>query len=333
MIIVTGGTGLLGSHLLLRLAGNNKPVRVLVRESSKPEQILETWKYYIPDPYEIFRKIEWQIIDPLNKASLMESIQDAQQIFHCAANVSFNPRKKKEIWNANVTFTSNLVDCSLELKSIRLIHVSSTAAIGKPQNEELADETSGWPIKPASIYAKTKTLGELEVWRGINEGLKAVIVNPSVILGPVTGRQGSAAIFETLRKGIKFYPSGTTGLVDVRDVAEILVQLADSDISGERFILNNANMSYRELFHKIALGFGNEPPKYLLSHRMTSIAWKLEWLLSLLTGNEPRITKQTSQAAQSIQKYSSEKISRHLGFSFRNIDETIKTTVKFYSRK
>lgn len=330
MIVVTGGTGLTGSHLLLRLAQNDKDIRVLVRPGGEPKKVLKVWRYYIPDPEALFRRIDWYPVDMFNRASLAEALQDSQQIYHCAASVSFNPRRKSEIWNSNVTLTRNLVNCCLEQPGCKLIHMSSIAAVGKPQGDIPADEICGWPVKPGSIYAKTKTLGELEVWRGISEGLNAVIVNPSVILGPGTGKQGSAMIFETMRRGLKFYPGGATGFVDVRDVAEIMFQLGDSDISGERFILNSANLSYRDLFTRIALRFDKKPPTAAVSTFMTSAAWKLEWLLTLFTGTEPRITKHTARSAHAIQQYSSQKIQDALNFTFKNIDTTIQENADFY---
>ncbi len=333
MITVTGGTGLLGSHLLLRLARTSNSIQALIRPGSNPEKIFTVWKYYIPDPEELFRHIDWHTVDMANRASFAEALQGSQYVFHCAANVSFNPRRKSEIWNANVTLLRNLVNCCLDLQIDKLIHVSSVAAIGKPQSGNMTDETCGWPVKPGSDYAKTKTLGELEVWRGINEGLNAVIVNPSVMLGPGTDNRGSTMIFESLRKGMKFYPSGITGFVDVRDVAEVMVKLADSQISGERFILNSANISYRELFTTITACLNKKPPSLAITPFMTSVAWKLEGLLTLFTGKEPRITRHTAHSAHAVREYSSQKILRTLDFSFRDIEDTIKDTAGYYSQE
>ncbi len=331
MITVTGATGLLGSHLLVRLLQDKIKIRALIRPGTDPSKIIPVWKYYLPDVESAFRQVEWYTCDLLNRASLTEALKESEKVFHCAARVSFDQRKKKAIWNANVTITRYLVDGCLELNIGKLIHVSSVAAIGKPQQDVLTDETCGWPVKPTSIYAKTKTLGELEVWRGIHEGLKAVIVNPSIILGAGNWKSGSSVIFDTLFRGLKFYPGGAAGFVDVRDVAEIMVMLGESPITGERFILNSANLSYGELFEKIALEFGNKPPKYPITPLITSLAWKLEWLLTLFTGKEPRITRQTAHSAHSMQAYSSEKICNTLGFSFRDIGETIKHITQCYT--
>jgi len=332
MIVVTGGTGLVGSHLLLSLAKANNAIRALIRPGSDPKKILAVWNHYTNDPDSLFERIDWYTVDLLNRASLAEALQGAHQVYHCAARVSFDPRRKSEIWNANVTLTRNLVNCCLELTNVKLIHVSSVAAIGRPREDGISDETCGWPVKPASIYSKTKTLAELEVWRGITEGLNAVIVNPSVILGPGDWKKGSAMIFDTIRKGLMFYPGGATGFVDVSDVAEVMVALGNSELSGERYILNSADLSFRELFEKVAINLHRKPPSYSISPFMTSLAWIVEWMLTLVTKKEPRITRHSARSAHSVQSYSSEKICNALPYSFRNIDETIREIAAFYTK-
>ena len=331
MIVVTGGTGLTGSHLLLQLVQMKKQVRVFIRPGSEPEKILKVWQYYTPDANELFKKIDWHTVNMFDRASLDEALQGAQQVYHCAAAVSFNPRRKSEIWDSNVNLTRNLVNACLDLQDCRMIHMSSVAAVGKPQEDFPVDETAGWPVKPGLIYAKTKTLGELEVWRGINEGLDAVIVNPSVILGPGTGNRGSSMLFESLKQGLQFYPAGTTGFVDVRDVVDIMIKLGDSNISGERFILNAVNLSYKDFFTRVALQFNRKPPSRFVTPFMASVAWKMEGLLTLFTGKEPRITRFTSKTSQVKQEYSSEKLIKYLDFSFRDIDATIREISKFYA--
>lgn len=330
MIIVTGGTGLTGSHLLLQLIRMKKKVRVFIRPGSEPEKILKVWRFYTSEADDLFHKIDWYTVNLLDRASLDEALQGAQQVYHCAATVSFNPRRKSEIWDSNVNLTRNLVNVCLEQQNCRLIHMSSVAAVGKPEENFPVYETCGWPVKPGSIYAKTKTLGELEVWRGINEGLNAVIVNPTVILGPGTRKQGSSMIFESLRQGLQFYPAGTTGFVDVRDVADIMIKLGDSKISGERFIINAANLSYKDFFTRVALQFNRKPPSHLVTHFMASAAWKIEGFLTLFTGKEPRITRFTSKTSQVKQEYSSEKLLKNLDFSFRDIDTSIREISGFY---
>jgi len=330
MIIVTGGTGLVGSHLLLMLAEKDAHVRALIRPGRRPETLLKLWQHYTSAADDLYRKIEWYETDLSNPASIADGIAGWEKLYHCAASVSFNPRRKKEIWQTNILMVRDLVNACLDNNTGKFIHVSSVAAVAKPQGDGPGNEKSGFPVKPGSVYAKTKTLGELEVWRGINEGLNAVIVNPSIILGPSVKIMGSSMLFETLRKGISFYPAGSSGFVDVRDVAEVMVRLADSNISGERFILNGANISYRELFEKILACYGQKPPKYKLSGFTTSLAAIAEWFLTLFTGNEPRITLNTARSSHGVQAYSAEKVSKVAGFRFREIDDTLRETCGYY---
>jgi dihydroflavonol-4-reductase len=330
MIVVTGGTGLIGSHLLPLLAKGEEPVRAIIREGSRPELLKDLWAIYTPDPESLYQKIEWYRADMLNKASLADAIRGWSKIYHCAGYVSFDRRKRKEIRNTNVIAVRNLVDCCLEMNTGKIVHVSSVAAIASPHDNGPADESSGWPVKSWSEYARTKTLGELEIWRGIHEGLDAVIVNPSIILGAAVNNRGSSMLFETLKRGLDFYPSGSAGFVDVRDVAEAMVKLGNSDLSGERFVLNGANLSYRELFEKALAGFGKKPPKYKLSIFVTFLAWIGESILTFFNRREPRITRSTIRSSRSHQSYSAEKITRSTGFRFRSIDDTVGELVGYY---
>jgi len=330
MILVTGGTGLVGSHLLHELVKTDSHIRAIIRTGSHPGSILPLWKYYSADAETLFKKIEWYSTDLMNRAAIAEAINGWEKIFHCAGSVSFSRRRKNEIRETNIIMVRNLIDACLENNTGKFIHVSSVAAIAKPEGNGPADESSGFPVKPGSLYAKSKTLGELEVWRGISEGLNAVIVNPSVILGPAVNKMGSTMLFSSLRKGMSFYPSGSTGFVDVRDVAGIMVRLADSDISGERFVLNSANMAYRELFTKILSGYSRKPPKFRLSKTSASLAALGEWFMTLFTGKEPRITLATARSSASHHAYSAEKVRSTLGVTFRDIDETIRDTADYY---
>lgn len=330
MILITGGTGLLGSHVLLRLLQDGQKVRAIVREGGKPEKALEVWKYYIPDAAAMLKKAEWFSTDISNKAKLTEAFEGIEQIYHCAALVSFDPRKKAEMVNVNVTGTRNIVDLSLENNIKKLVHVSSVAAIGNNSHHGEITEKDKWPVKPKSIYSKTKTDAELEVWRGIYEGLNAVIVNPSVILGPGLWQQSSARFFDVLYKGLKYYTSGATGFVDVVDVADAMIRLMNADVTGERYILNGANLSYQTLFEKIAKALKVNPPHRLASPAMITLAWRFEWLKSYLTGKSPLITRDSTASAQKQKTYSAKKIIEKTGLSFHNINDTIARIAEMY---
>lgn len=331
MIVVTGSTGLLGSHLLLELVRNNKPVRALIRKESRPEKILPVWKHYLDDPGFYLEKVEWVPADLTNRAEVFEALKNATMLYHCAGKISFHPADKKEMHRMNVSLPGILVDACLELGNIRLLHVSSIAAIGKSDREEFREE-NGWPTGPQSYYSRTKTLGELEIWRGILEGLNAVIINPSVILGPGDWKRSSARIFDTIYRGLKYYTLGQTGFVDVQDVVQVMILLMESAISGERYIVNAENLSYKALFDKIAYALKVKAPCKYADRRITSIGWRMESLKYFFTGIEPRITRQSADTSHRKQAYSSEKLIELNGFRFRPIDDSITRIAQDYLR-
>jgi dihydroflavonol-4-reductase len=330
MIVVTGGTGLVGSHLLLELLKADNTVRVLIRKDSKPEKVFTVWKHYVPDPEKLLGKIEWYPCDITDKFALSEALIGADQVYHCAARVSLDGTNKRNMYEVNVLGTHNIVNICLELNVKKLVHVSSIAAIGKAMNGTILSEADGWPVKSKSIYSQTKTLGELEVWRGIAEGLNADIVNPSVIIGPGDWQQSSSRFFDVIFRGLKYYTKGTTGFVDVRDVTKAMILLMNSEISGERFILNSANMSIKDFFEKIALSLEVKAPARYASPLLTSLAWEIEYIKYLFSGLMPKITRQSARTSHTVRQYSGKKIIDQLNFVYTPIDESIANTARLY---
>jgi dihydroflavonol-4-reductase len=330
MIVVTGGTGLLGGHLLLSLANENLPVRVIIRKGGNPEKVFHVWRNYPVDSSALLRRFEWYEADLTNKSEASDALKGATQIYHCAGLVSFAYGRRREMWDTNVTATGNLVDSLLESDHAKLVHVSSIAAIGPTLMDGFYTEQSGWPVNCKSMYEKTKTHGEFEVWRGIAEGLNAVIVNPSIILGPAKWDTSSARIFDTIYNGLLFYTRGINGYVDVRDVADAMINLMNSNISGERYILNAVDLSFSELFNKISDSLHVKRPKYHAGKFLTALAWQAEFVRALLTGHDPIITKTSMRSAHAKQFYSSEKFRLTTGYSYRDIDDTIRHTASCF---
>jgi dihydroflavonol-4-reductase len=302
----------------------------LIRKSSDYRKVLSVWKYFYKEPESLFEKVDWFKGDIINKADVYEALENVDKVYHCAACVSFEWSKSREMSEVNVQGTRNIVDMCLERNINKLLHVSSVAAIGPGTDQGILTEENKWIINPKSVYSKTKTLAEYEVWRGIVEGLNAVIINPSVILGAGYLGQNSFRFFDIVFNGLNYYTEGTTGFVDVRDVIKAMIMLMNSEIRDERFIVNGVNLSYRELFTKISQAFGIKPPSKHASKFMTSLAWKAEFIISFLSGRNPKITRQTAESAHTIQKYSSLKLNNHTVFEFTDIDETIKEIVQFY---
>lgn len=325
MILVTGGTGLVGSHLLQALAAEGRPVRAIKRPSGDTDMVRRVFRLYSQEPEKDFSRIEWVKADLMDIFSLEEALEGVDEIYHCAALVSFLPEDRKKLIRYNSEGTANLVNAALEKKARKLCHVSSIAALGRPESmSDLIDENLVWKTsKNNSIYAISKYGAEREVWRGTAEGLDAVIVNPSIILGVAGRNGGSSRIFNTVREGLKFYPPGKNGFVDVRDVVKAMILLMNSDIRNERFILNIDNIEYKKLFELIAAALGKPAPSIKVNPALSRLAWRVEKLRSMVTGIKPLITRETARTAVQQYRYSNEKIKKELGFEFTPIEETV----------
>ncbi len=331
MILVTGGSGFLGGHLLLELLKSEAPVRALISEHGDPAKVLSVWKHYVKDSPSLLNKINWHAADISDKASLAPAFEGVDKVYHCAAVVSFNPGMRKKMYKVNVEGTKHVVDLCLGKSIKKMVHVSSIAAVRSTINGVPATEDDGWP-NARSWYSRTKTHAEMEVWRGVAEGLNAVVVNPSVILGPGNWNTGSPRIFGVCHKGLRFFTRGSTGFVDVRDVVKIMVALMDGDIAGKRFILNASNLSFEKLFRKIANALDIKAPGLYATPFITEVAWRMEFLKSLFTGIPPRITKQSARTAHLKDSYSSKKLEDMLGCTFASIDDTIREVAEMYRK-
>lgn len=331
MNLVIGGTGLVGSHLILELLSREEKVRVFLRSENSKKQILQTFRYYTPKASELFDKLEWVKGNIIDYTSILNALEGISRVYHCAAMVSFSPGDKDLLLRNNVDGTANVVNACLKQKGIKLCFVSSIAALGHSEDSEEVTEAHSWkPTIKRSIYSVSKFKSEMEVWRGIEEGLEAVIVNPSVIIGPGNWHNSSSAFFPLIYKGLKFYTKGVTGFVDVRDVARIMVQLMNSSVKNDRFIVSAKNTSFKELFHLIAKSLNVSPPKYEATPLLLNIASRLDGLKSAITSSPRKISDDTISAAVSKNNYSNKKIKELLGYEFKPFDETVSDCAKFY---
>ena len=313
MIVVTGATGFVGSELARQLTLHGEQIICLKRVDSLIPEILKDNTF-----------IEWRIADVLNYFSLKEAFEGAGYVYHCAAFISFVPSDKKKMMKANVEGTTNVVNICLENNIKKLVHVSSIAAIGEGKNGIPATEDDQWEFDSSkTAYSTSKYESEMEVFRGIAEGLNAVIVNPSIIIGKNSGSEGSGQLFETVRKGMKFYPSGSCGLVDVEDVAKIMIRLMNSNLSGKRYLLNAENYSYKELFIQIANDFGLKPPSIALKPWMLKAGYAASKIASVFSGQPTTLTKDTVNSAFKKQAFANEKITKALEFVFKPVNQSI----------
>ena len=312
MILVTGGTGFLGSTLIKLLIEQGQAVVATKRSSS-----------VIPDFLKSSSLIQWEDVDVTDYFALADIFENITQVYHCAAKVSYQKEDAAELYTVNVEGTSHIVNLCLE-HHVRLVHVSSIAALGSSKNNTLVNELDKWEFDPKmSNYALSKYKSELEVWRGINEGLEAVIINPSVIMGIGAYKKGSGAIFELVNNGIKIFTGGSVGIVDVEDVTKIMVQLMHSDISGERFILNSENITNKELLYRIAALIDKKPPTIKANSMMLSCAWRIAKVMSKLTGKRPVITEESARAASELLAYSNKKITSAINYTFKPLNKTL----------
>jgi dihydroflavonol-4-reductase len=334
MIIVTGGTGLLGSHLLYELVKNGKEVTAIRRSEKNIPGVEQVFGYYSETPGELLERIHWVQADMLNYPDMLEVMEGVDEVYHCAAIVSFDPSQHAEMIQSNTLGTANLVNAAIENGVSKFVHVSSTAAIGKPVGDNLADETLIWTESKANTgYSISKFRSEMEVWRGLQEGLNAVIVNPSIILGPGFWDHGSSSIFKKIDKGLKFYSNGVTGYVGVWDVVRIMIRLMESDISEERFLVTAENLTYREVFDRVADEMGKKRPTIEGTKFMAELAWRFDWLVSkLFRVGEHTLTKERVRAARNVVRYDNAKVRKTLDFEFEPIDSVIKNVVEYYRK-
>lgn len=315
-----------GACLLSMLAEQGKRVRALKR----PGASLSVFEMFTQHDPSLREKVEWAEGDLLDPGSLEDALEGIDTVYHTAAHVSFIPAEAALMEKTNINGTANLVNYCLDKPDFRYFaHVSSVATLGRFSGEQALDENSHWdPSSHPSNYAISKYGAEREVWRAISEGLPAVIVNPSIILGPGDWNKGSAALFQKARNGFPFYTDGVSGFVDVRDVCKALLWLREKEITGERFILNGEDLAFRKLFEKMAASLGTRPPYIKVHAWMASMVWPLEKLRCMLLRTKPFITRETARTARSKYHYSAAKIMK-LGFTFRTADEAIGYTVSF----
>jgi dihydroflavonol-4-reductase len=331
MIFVAGGTGYLGSHLLYNLVQPGKPIRALYRNKEKLDDFLKFRKFYPAVNDQLLDKIEWVKGDILDFYTLSEYLTGVTQVYHVAGLVSFHKADKQKLLRINAQGSANIVNACLEHQIGRLCYVSSIAALGDSHDGEPIDETHFWnKSTSASPYSYSKFRGEMEVWRGIHEGLQAVIVNPSVIIGPGMWYGSSAGIFKEVYSGLNYYPTGSSGYIDVRDVIKAMISLTESEVSGERFILSSENLTHHEVLDFLAEAMKKPLPLRPLTPPMIKTACYLEKIRSLFTGSQPRITRQSMKSSTSVTTYSNGKIMQALSPDFKPVKEALASSIRFF---
>ncbi|MFZ4862583.1 NAD-dependent epimerase/dehydratase family protein [Sphingobacterium sp. Mn56C] len=320
MILVTGGTGFLGSTLIKLLVEQGKAVRAIKRSDAITPEYLKASSL-----------IEWVNADVTDYFSLDDCFHGIKQVYHCAAMISYQKADAPQMFNINIEGTKNIVNLCLAYQA-RLVHVSSIAALGSSKDNQPVDERDKWEYDAKTPnYSLSKYKSELEVWRGINEGLEAVIVNPSVIMGVGAGKQGSRVIFDLVNRGLKIYPPGSVGIVDVHDVAQVMIQLMQRDGSlGQRYIVNSENISNKDLLERIAQLLGKQPPTVAAKPFMLEVAWRIAQVIAFLQRKKAALTEESARASAIKLAYKNQKIIEALNYTFKPVDTTLKEIAAAY---
>lgn len=331
MVLVTGGTGLVGSHLLLHLAMDGIRIRAIYRSKEKMEQVKKIFSYHTKDAQSPFDKIDWIEGDILDIPSLEVAFVGVTHVYHCAAFISFNPSDFKKLERVNREGTANVVNMSIATGVKKMCHVSTIGTIGRAGSSTKADEETEWNRQYANPYATTKYLAEIEVWRGAQENLQMVMVNPGVILGPGYWENGSGTFFKTASKGYAYHPPGGSGFISVRDVVKIMVQLMQSEIHGERFITVTENITYKEVLSRITKVMGKKPPQKELKKWQLQVGRFADWIRNKITGKARTITNSTIYGLTHPNTFDNSKVKRALPlFEFEPIDEAINQAAKLF---
>lgn len=324
-VLVTGGTGFLGAYIIQELVSRGYDVRALKRNLKNPNPA------FIPEP--VWQKVEWVEGDVLDIISLEEAMQGVDAVIHSAAIVSFNKKQRREMYLVNVEGTANVVNMAIESDVNRFVHISSVAALGRTSDGQTVNEDKKWEENPNNThYARSKFQGEMEVWRGIAEGLNAVILNPSTILGYGDWHSGSSAIFRNVYNEFKWYSPGLNGFVDVEDAAKATVLMMETDISEKRFIVNGDNWPFKKLLHYMSDSFGKKKATRESKSWMLGLAWRLEAVKSWFTGEKPLLTRETARVAHSRTIFDNSRLLKALpGFNFKPLEDSIRNACEKYA--
>jgi len=329
MILVTGGTGLVGSHLLYHLLLENDSVRAIHQRNSDLNAVKRVFQLYVDDADHLFNKIRWVEASLNDIPELEKAFENVRYVYHCAAIISFASKDYQIMRKVNIHGTTNVVNLCISNQVDKLCFVSSVAAIENGAEGELMDETDNWNNAiDKSGYAITKYGAEMEVWRASQEGIPVVIVNPGVILGSGFLQKGSGTLFSNVQKGLKFYTEGITGFVGVQDVVKVMMRLMASTVINERYILISENLSYKNVLFMMADALGKQRPKIRINKLISAWVWRLEFLRSKISLSTPLLTKYTAKSALSNHPYTAQKIKNELNFEFEPIKSTIERVAR-----
>jgi len=328
MVLVTGGTGLVGAHLLLHLIENEEVVRGIYRNLESIQKTKDLFSLYQKDI--LFEKIDWIQADITDVPSLEIAFKNVEYVYHCAALISFDSKDEDLLRKTNIEGTANIVNFCIANAVKKLCFLSSISALGDlKENEKIITEEAEWnPERLHSDYAISKYGAEMEIWRGQQEGLDTVIINPGIILGPGFWEQGSGMLFKKVASGLSFYTKGVTGYIAVPDVVQIAAKLIKNGHSNERFTLIAENIAFQDLFNSIADALNVKRPSFYASPLLLNFLYRIDWFLSNVLGQKRKLNRATATASYAENWYSNEKITNVMGTKFLDIHQYIKDISK-----
>lgn len=332
MILVTGATGLVGSHLTMALLEKHLTIRAMYRSDSSLKEVKKLFRWYGKESG--FDRIQWVQADITDITTLDAAFENITEVFHCAALVSFDPKEEDAIRKTNIEGTANMVNFCLEYRVNKLTHISSIAALGDSgENELVISEKSEWnPQLQHSDYAISKYGAEMEVWRGKEEGLNILIVNPGVILGPGTTGSSTDLLLSGIEKRMPFYTKGSTGFISVHDVVRCILFLSEHPDTEGRYCLVAEHVDYQSLLSSAALGLGVNPPSLYAAPWLTALGWRIDWILSNFFQQKRTLSKMLAKSLHEKRRFSNEKLRAIYPEKFETIQDCLEESVRFYRR-
>lgn len=327
---------MVGSHLLLELVKSGDKVRAIHRKDSDLQAVKRVFSYYIPlDEIDfLFGKIEWKEADLNDIPALTEAFSGVTTVYHCAALISFNPSDEKSLRKINIEGTANIVNLCVVFKIEKLCYISSVAAMDISLGEKFVTENFTWnQEKYHNEYAISKHGAEIEVWRGTQEGVPAIILNPGVILGPGFWNTGSGQLFIKTDEGLNYHFPKTTGFVGVQDVVTAAITVMGSNIQNEQYIMAGENLSFKEVLELVAESIQKPSPKKPLKPWMVFIGWIYQSIANFLFGAEKLITREDYKTLFKHSFYSSAKLKSEFSFKYTPIREVIFETGKIFRKE
>ena len=319
-IFVTGGTGFIGSYVLRSLAKDGHELVASKRGSSRMDLVKD------------IKDVEWKECNLFDITAMEDVIKRCDAVVHIAGSVSFSPWKRDTIFKTNIDLTANLINISLDNDIKRFIHFSSVAALGL--STKTIDESQVWTEnKSKNYYSLSKYLGEKEAWRGFAEGLNVSIINPSFTVGGAYWNYGPMSMVARIDNGLKYYPAGSNGCVDVRDVSEMCAKLLKrEDLSGRRFICSGHNISHLNLMKMMCDELDTPYPTTPINGIFGAMAWRGASMIARMRGKETLLSRESYTISSSDLSYDNTQSIELLDMQYTPLEKTINDTIDSYKK-